>query len=101
MRFLLPHFFILRHSLSPCDSTGDLLEHIRVDFRQRCVYDLGFARNERRAFGGMCYLSSVQIAFIVSSWAKPVGTALEGVLAQYQFLFETGLAKVLLPGICR
>jgi hypothetical protein len=53
------------------------------------------------SFGGMCYLSSAQIAFIVSSWPKPVGTALEELLAQYQFLFPTASAKVLLPGIWR
>ncbi len=52
-------------------------------------------------FSGVDYLSWAQISFIVCSWAKPVGTALEGVLAQYQFLFETGLAKVLPPGIWR
>jgi hypothetical protein len=49
----------------------------------------------------MCYLSSAQIAFIVSSWPNPVGTVLEGVFAQYQIFFPTGLANVLLPGIWR
>jgi len=98
---LLPHFFVLRHSLSPCDSTSNLLEHIRVDSRQMGVYDLGFARDGRRGFGGMSYLSSAQIAFIVSSCPKPLGTTSEGVLAQYQLSFPTGLANVLLPGIWR
>ena len=60
-----------------------------------------FARNEWQSFGGMYYLFLAQISFIVFSWSKPVGAASEGVLAQYQLLFETGSAKVLLPGICR
>lgn len=74
---------------------------IRVDSRQMGVYDLFFARDGRRDFGGMSYLYSAQISFIISSWPKPVGTALEGVLAQYQFFSPTGLANVLLPGIWR